>query len=832
VLTNPYHALAQERLLQEEIIVTARKKSESLQRVPLSITPFSAADIDKRGYNRVEDIARATPGFSFEGFSTGGTYGNPVIRGMTNTFTTARVQNVSFFLDGVYLQRQSMLNIGLVDMARIEVVKGPQSALYGRNAFSGAVNYITSKPSEEFEGYLGVTLGTDEREDYRVSLSGPLGTDRLLGKLTYATTEYDGHTENDHPLGHVDGSGVNTVDNLGGWDDETLSLGLSFRPTDRINIGLGYYDSEAEREAAAYYVVGGLGSIEYGFRTEEQNDLNCNFIEGATQGLGQPVFGESVYCGTFGTAPPAENRTIPGITVDPRGIGAVLDNEVLTLSFDWEINDTLALTYLYGRAEHESYTNGGGGGDEDNLVGSPQLYDFSFNYAYSNAMSGRPIAELETDSHELRFNWSANDRLNASFGVYYSKVEDEQSESLFFLPICSDRDQLGLFANGTNADEIANCSMPGTSHNTTSVYEDAGFFVTQDFARQHNLPLNHTKYEDKIMAFFFSGTYSLTDSLDLTFEGRYTEEDKEIQRITDVFGLAADESNYAGPSRIAETEYDDEMFYFFTPRVFLEWSMTDTNFLYVSAAKGVKTGGFNNTTVEDQLSYGEEENWTYEIGSKNTLMDGRLTLNGVLYYIDWTDLQSNQPPTDTGGSLNSNVVIVNAGDAESIGAELESTWLISENLSVDFGYAYNDPELGDNATYYSAVQFFRCDGSVCPADGDVSGNQLARTSKHQVNWGVNGYFRTGNWDFEGRLDGAYQSEQYVSPMNVGKVPSRTLWNTSFSLNYGEHWEFNLWGKNIFDKKYASSVFIQSQFSRYLVSLGDRRSWGISAKYLF
>ena len=76
-----------------------------------------------------------------------------MIRGLAQTFATARIQNVSFFLDGVYLLRQSMLNIGMIDMERIEVVKGPQNAIYGRNAFTGAVNYVTKKPTEEFDAY-------------------------------------------------------------------------------------------------------------------------------------------------------------------------------------------------------------------------------------------------------------------------------------------------------------------------------------------------------------------------------------------------------------------------------------------------------------------------------------------------------------------------------------------------------------------------------------------------------------------------------------------------------------------------------------------------------
>ena len=138
----------------EEVVVTARKRQESLQDVPVSITPFTAQDMAQRGYVGMEDIAAATPGFTFDGSITSGHHSNAVIRGLAPQFTIARVQNVSFFMDGVYMPRQSMLNIGLIDMQRVEVVKGPQNALYGRNAFAGAVNYIPQAPSEEWGQWI------------------------------------------------------------------------------------------------------------------------------------------------------------------------------------------------------------------------------------------------------------------------------------------------------------------------------------------------------------------------------------------------------------------------------------------------------------------------------------------------------------------------------------------------------------------------------------------------------------------------------------------------------------------------------------------------------
>jgi len=134
----------------EEIVVTARKRDENIQDIPISITSFSASDLARKNIQEMTDISLFTPGFNFENF---GGYGStaPVIRGATQVAATGRAQqNVSFFLDGVYLPRSYVTDMGFADMERVEVVKGPQSARYGRNAFMGAVNYISKHPTEEW----------------------------------------------------------------------------------------------------------------------------------------------------------------------------------------------------------------------------------------------------------------------------------------------------------------------------------------------------------------------------------------------------------------------------------------------------------------------------------------------------------------------------------------------------------------------------------------------------------------------------------------------------------------------------------------------------------
>ncbi len=171
-------ALAQSMAL-EEIVVTARKREENLQDVPLSITALTSADFERRSISDLEGISDFTAGLNFEDFST--TFnGVLTIRGLVQANVQNRVQNVAVFLDGAYIPRNYSIDIGLMDLERVEVVKGPQSSLYGQNAFAGAINYVSRKPSlTDYEARGTTTVGTDGRLDFKAAVGVPLVEDRF-----------------------------------------------------------------------------------------------------------------------------------------------------------------------------------------------------------------------------------------------------------------------------------------------------------------------------------------------------------------------------------------------------------------------------------------------------------------------------------------------------------------------------------------------------------------------------------------------------------------------------------------------------------------------------
>lgn len=835
----------------DEIVVTARKRAETIQQVPLSVTPFTGDQLEQRGMSGLEDVAASTPGFTFEGFITGGAHGNAVIRGLAQQFTTSRIQNVSFFLDGVYLQRQSMLNLGMIDMERVEVVKGPQNALYGRNAFAGAVNYITLRPGAETEGYLLAGTGDNKREDYRLSISGPIGDGQtLFGKFTAGFSRYDGHTENNHPVANADPPGPNMKGMLGGYDDKTFSVSLAYEPSESLRMRTSFYDSDLLHETAAGYSISGVGAARFGLRFDDQNDLNCN--QATVNNIGDPSkthTGFTAYCGELPSyASDIAERTVDGIVIDPRGIGSIARTRAVTFSLDYELLEDLSLHYLYGQARHNSHTNGGAS-DEDPLAGRGIVTNAAISaidtqrpeaYSFVNTSGSRPDSWLKSYSHELRFDWEFNPQLRLSSGLYYSEVEDQEWTTLFISDVC----------NASSQDNIDNCNEHLSTPNSLPEETVLTAGVAWDqFTRQHGGVLRGewTQFNDAIAAVFASASYNFTPSLEATLEARYTQEDKKVRRFTDGFMLAPGETVTYNPpqhpvipglgnsltSSIA-VPYDDAVFRYFTPRAILNWDWSDRNMLYISAAKGVKSGGFNNADDPSELTYDEAENWTYELGSKNSLFNRAITLNGAVFYIDWDGLQGGVPPSIAG--LNTSDIIANVGGADSLGIELESNIRLGLGFSLDLGLTYNDAKYKDGTKYSAGHQEtgrFHCDGVTCPADGDVSGNQLARTSRDQYSLGINFATDVYGWALNTRLDTNYQSKQYVTPLNLAWVPERLISNASFALaSPSETWEIKGWVKNLTDEDYPANAFFIGVFNQYMAGKGPRRTMGLNLKYKF
>lgn len=206
----------------EEVVVTARKQAENLQEVPLSVIAVSAEQIDRRSVSDLADLQKLTPGFTWsEGLAQ--LDARPAIRGQSN-IRAASQPTVGIFIDGNSVPWRSGLNLQTVDVERIELVKGPQSALFGRGVLSGAVNYVTQRPGDEFGGYVEALGASDGRTDLRGRVDVPVN-DALALAVTARWSEFDGFYRNN----------LTGRDGVGAEEARSGSVALRFEPSETFS---------------------------------------------------------------------------------------------------------------------------------------------------------------------------------------------------------------------------------------------------------------------------------------------------------------------------------------------------------------------------------------------------------------------------------------------------------------------------------------------------------------------------------------------------------------------------------------------------------------------
>ena len=457
--------------LLPEIIVTARRREENIQDVPISITAFDAVSIERRNIMELDDVARFTPGFAFEDFDGGN--GGPVIRSQPTINVTSREQTTATFLDGVYLPRSWLVDLGATNLQRIEIVKGPQSARYGRNAFAGAINYIPIKSTGSTEADISLGFGADEMLNYGVAGSMPLAGDRFHVRAAFDHSEYDGSWENSHPLSDY-GYSPGTSGNVGGWDTNNYSVNAVFRPNDQLVIDLAYYGFDREEEArASQWRNTGLGGG------------NCGTFD-----LGQ----FRLFC----DEPPTP---VDSVYVEPRGFSRQSDADIFKVSADYQVTDTIGVSYVFGGVDANTLSAVSAESDPVGcgtilapflLRGNPRLCNFQAS----------PLGEVRYDSHELRLDYDPEGPLSGSVGGFLSEGEDRN----FFVSV-----------------SVPSAQEPLNITRTTSGPLSPFPFAPDGF---RNLVVRDDVTDTDVVSFFGEVNYAFpNDATRLGFELRYTTED-------------------------------------------------------------------------------------------------------------------------------------------------------------------------------------------------------------------------------------------------------------------------------------------------------------------
>ncbi|MGI1946169.1 TonB-dependent receptor [Shewanella glacialipiscicola] len=364
----------------EHIQVTSRNQSESIDKIPVSVISLSSDEMKKANMQNINDVAEGVVGFSME--KTFGRQSDiPVIRGVS-WIPGYGTQKASYFIDGIYYDG-SLQSLPMDLVERIEIIKGPQSALYGRRTFSGAINIVTAKPTEQLSGYVSGTIGSYGNEKLGAGVSLPVN-DWFALRASVAADNYDGNWENSKQGGP----------DIGGEKSNSQMLGLYFKPSANTNLDINVIRNETDDEHAPFMRLANDAN--------PKTDLNC-YLDTS------PYF-----CGKVPTDLPIN-------------IGGVLNNSEYGLRgerthFSLNLNhafDFGTLTYMAGYNKYDIES-----GIDQTYTGAEQVFDFGF---FTGGPMFGPATEWHTLSedndkeytHEVRFKSSALDyRLTWSLGAY------------------------------------------------------------------------------------------------------------------------------------------------------------------------------------------------------------------------------------------------------------------------------------------------------------------------------------------------------------------------------------------------------------------------------
>jgi len=308
--------------LDDEMIVTARKKEELLIETPIAISAFSANTINNLGFDRIDDIARHTPGFSFNtGLGRQPTSDRPMIRGLTTVRNgIANASSATVFIDGVYVGGSSQ-STELYNLERVEVLRGPQAALYGRNTYAGVINYVTRGPTDEFAGEIRMTGAEHDTAGLTGWVSGPLIKDRLGFVIAAGYRQYGGEYHN-----------IRDGDLIGGEESSDITTKLRWTPTDSLDITLKAGLQKTDDEHFAAFLQG-----------RELN--NCCFRSAEAPRAREYYVGDVQKTGDVNLYTDLLNAA--------GGAGSELDRQLASLNIDWDFNNGYTLTSLTGYVDDE-----------------------------------------------------------------------------------------------------------------------------------------------------------------------------------------------------------------------------------------------------------------------------------------------------------------------------------------------------------------------------------------------------------------------------------------------------------------------------------------------
>lgn len=768
-------------LTLEEIVVTARKREENIQDTPISVTAFSGSGLELRGYTDISQIANATPNLVFDTSPpiSGNSSGASVfLRGVGQLDFTINVDpGVGLYVDGAYVSRSIGSVLDLLDVERIEVLRGPQGTLFGRNTIGGAIQYISKSPTDEFSARVKTTFGSDDRVEVLASANLPI-SDTLKSKFTVLSKQRDGYV--------IDGRGVD----LG--DDDSLSGQAIFEwtPNDKFNAKLNIdFSSDDENGAPNVPIELFAFDGEFGFANgvsiTAADDFptrfnffspTCAFDNNDPSSVSGP--------GCFG------NQLNDG------DIGTTGSNFPLTKSENDVFGTSLTFNYDFGNVQFKSIT---AYRDLDSEFGRDSDHSALPIFATAN------VQEQEQFSQEIQLSGST-DNSKWVVGAFYFN-EDATEFTQIFLPAFGGPVLLsGLFYNDVE-------------NESTAVYGEYTF----DFSEKLALTVG-ARYTDESKFYASDQGFTLIngdvgDALFLDFDPTDPSTNPESLASFDVI------DRDLGISRFVVTlidepgqtlDFDDT-----NVRVNLAYKPNDNTLIYGTYSDAFKSGGFNPrylapTSDLRAIEFGEESVEAFEIGYKFSSQQFRANL--ALFYSDYSDIQiSADSPTSAGAT-----VTQNAAGATISGIEAEFTYVPNGSWLFEAGFGYLDAEydeLGSGVTSGITLD------SRFPRIPEFTAN-VGASYVQSLNVGSSLTYRV-DASYRGDTEGTVQNDPQAFQDDYSIVNAGIVYNSA-----NDKWRVSAGVSNLTDEEYTLSVNVNQRLGYSEAVFARGREYFVSAEYFF
>ncbi len=744
--------------LFEEIVVTARRRDEAAQTVPIPITALSGEQLETRNIRDITELEKLSPNTSISESSVNGTATQVFMRGIGQVnWSSTQDPKIGIYIDGVYLSRPQGGLLDLMDVERVEILRGPQGTLFGRNTTAGLIHVITNKPGLERTFDIQAGVGSDGHQTFGFTYNQPL-SDNVSARFALYNKETDGFMKNS-----LTGKDRGNEDSLSyraslSWELNNYSALLSydhFEADERGPLGSCRFTGPDSGFAA-----GGLSFVANIYGIYDQMKANC---ESTTQ-------------------------TLSIDTTNDETSESEVDAFALNQSYDFGWGE---LTSLTSYREIDNF-NGSWGWVMGNGPGS------NFLEILNNE------SEHEIFSQELRLAGSTG-KLDWVVGAYVFKEESEESVDV------------PLF-RGVSAPAPAEWPFfyaPTGALNPDGSPQTLGNIAvgTQIFGSRNQA------YEvtNKNKAFFAEGTYAVSDKLDLTLGVRYTEDDREFTRIQTLFGGSFDPTYFcpgmptievapgvlvpASDRCYQEVNYDET-----TPRVILSYQLNDNVMIYGSFSMGYSSGGFNQDTR--MRAYLPEESDNFEFGTKALLLDGKLRLNATMFHNTYENQQltvgrivDGQPTAD----------LINAQEATLVGVELELLAQLTDSLSLIVSAGYIEGDYDKFTVEDNVIDPATLEESIVVRDlSDVEFGNDGDTLSADISFLHQASFSFG--DISTSIGFSFTGDTYYTLLNTPSSKVDSYWLTdarvTWHLTNGQT-SVSLWGTNLADEDYVTNMINQS-----------------------